>query len=133
MAGRLLIVDDAMLMRMKIRQIAEDAGWDVAGEAGDGEQAVAMYADLAPDMVTMDMVMPRMGGLEALSAIRAADPAARVVMVSAVNQKERLRACIDAGALDFIVKPFDPARLTAFFAKYDGADHDGAGPDGPAA
>jgi len=116
--NRLLIVDDALIMRMKIRELAEAAGWTVVAEAGDGAVAVAKYKDLKPDLVTLDMVMPRMDGLAALQSIRAMDPDARVVMVSAVNQKEKLKACIAEGAIDFIVKPFQEDRLQAFFSKY---------------
>ena len=118
MSNRLLIVDDALIMRMKIREIAERSGWTVVAEAGDGEAAVEAYAEHRPDLVTLDMVMPKMDGLAALEAIRGGDPKANVVMVSAVNQKEKLRACIAAGAADFIVKPFDPQRLAGFFERY---------------
>ena len=118
MAKRLLIVDDALIMRKRIRDIAEAAGWEVAGEAGNGEEAVAMYDQLAPDLVTLDIVMPQMDGVAALKAVMAADPGARVVMVSAVDQRAKLTECIQSGALDFIVKPFDTARLRSLFDKY---------------
>ena len=114
----LLIVDDAALMRMKIRGVAEEAGWSVAGEAANGIEAVASFHDLRPDLVTMDLVMPRLDGLAALRAIRGEVPDAKIVMVSAVDQKEKLKECIDAGAVDFIVKPFDPDRLREFFERY---------------
>jgi two-component system chemotaxis response regulator CheY len=83
---RLLVVDDAMLMRKIISDLAAEAGWEVAGEARNGAEAVELYAKLRPDLVTMDIVMPRMGGLEALRTIRAGDPDAQVVMVTAVDQ-----------------------------------------------
>jgi len=117
MAKRLLIVDDAMIMRLRIREIAESSGWEIAGEATTGQQAVDSYQTLKPELVTMDIVMPIMDGVEALRAIRALDPLARVCMVSAVNQKEKLTECIQLGAVDFIVKPFDRVRLQSFFEK----------------
>lgn len=116
--NRLLIVDDALIMRMKIREIAEQAGWTVVAEGKNGEDAVQLYAEHAPDLVTLDMVMPRMDGLSALRAIRQSDPEAQVVMVSAVDQKDKLNDCITSGAMDFVVKPFDESRLHDFFKRY---------------
>ena len=115
--GRLLVVDDAMIMRKLIRDVAVEAGWEVAGEASDGAEAVALYEKLRPDLVTMDLVMPIMGGNEALRRIRAADPDARVVVVTALDQKQTLTESIRDGALDFIVKPFDRERIIGFLRK----------------
>jgi len=115
MTNRVLIVDDAMIMRLRIREIAEQAGWEVVGEAATGQQAVDDYSTLKPTLVTMDIVMPTMDGVEALRTIRALDPQARVCMVSAVNQRDKLMECIQLGAIDFIVKPFDKTRLLTFF------------------
>jgi two-component system chemotaxis response regulator CheY len=112
--NRLLIVDDALIMRMKISEVAKRAGWDVVGQACNGQEALHMYQELKPDLVTMDMVMPEVDGLAALEAIRAVAPSARIVMVSAVNQKDKLKRCIELGAIDFIVKPFDPEELKQF-------------------
>ncbi len=123
MAKRLLIVDDALIMRKRIKDIAERAGWEVAGEAADGEEAVEMYRKESPDLVTLDIVMPKMDGVTALKQVLAADPDARVVMISAVDQKEKLSECIGSGAVDFIVKPFDSARLKRFFEKYLAAEN----------
>ncbi len=117
MSRRLLIVDDAMIMRLRIREIAVQAGWDVVGEAVTGEKAVEQFQSLKPDLVTMDIVMPNMDGIAALRAIREIDPIAHVCMVSAINQREKLAECIRLGAIDFIVKPFDSKRLTSFFEK----------------
>ena len=114
---RLLVVDDALLMRRLIRDAALEAGWEVVGEAGDGEAAVALYRSLRPDLVTMDVVMPEMGGLEALRRIRADDPEARVVMITALDQKQTLVESIRDGALDFIVKPFDRGRIVSLLEK----------------
>lgn len=116
--NRLMIVDDALIMRIKIREIALKAGWTIAAEGTNGVEAIRLFGEHHPDLVTLDMVMPEMDGLAALKAIRAQHPAANVVMVSAVNQKEKLRECIAAGAVDFIVKPFDPAQLQSFFERY---------------
>lgn len=118
MAKRLLIVDDAMIMRMRIKDIAKEAGWEIAGEAANGEEAVARYRELRPDLTTLDIVMPKMDGVSALRQLRQEFPAARVVMVSAVDQKEKLTECIRLGVVDFIVKPFDKVRLKTFFEKY---------------
>jgi two-component system chemotaxis response regulator CheY len=114
---RLLIVDDAMLMRKMIRDVAVAAGWEVAGEARNGAEAVALYQRLRPDLVTMDVVMPELGGLDALRQIRAADPAAQVVMITALDQKQTLMESIRAGAIDFIVKPFERGRILGLLSK----------------
>ena len=116
--NRLMIVDDALIMRMKIKDIAHEAGWTVVAEAQNGAEAVALFQQHQPDLVTLDMVMPELDGLAALRAIRQSNPDAQVVMVSAVNQKDKLNDCITSGAVDFIVKPFDPIRLKAFFERY---------------
>jgi two-component system chemotaxis response regulator CheY len=117
MSNRLLIVDDAMIMRLRIREIAIQAGWKVVGEAASGNQAVEMFRSLKPDLVTMDIVMPSMDGVEALRTIREEEPTARVCMVSAVNQRDKLAECIRLGAIDFIVKPFEKVQLLSLFEK----------------
>jgi two-component system chemotaxis response regulator CheY len=117
MNTRLLIVDDAMIMRLRIREIAVQAGWEIVGEAANGTQAVDLYRQLKPDLVTMDIVMPEMDGVEALRTIREEDSTARVCMVSAVNQREKLSECIRLGAIDFIVKPFEKTQLVSLFEK----------------
>jgi two-component system chemotaxis response regulator CheY len=108
---RVLVVDDAMLMRKILRDVATEAGWEVAGEARNGAEAVELYRRLRPDLVTMDVVMPTMGGLEALRQIRGEDPEAQVVMVTALDQKQTLMESIRDGAIDFIVKPFERERI----------------------
>ena len=112
-----MIVDDALIMRKRIKEIAQKAGWEVAGEAADGAEALQMHQELRPDLTTMDIVMPKMDGVAALRAVRAQDATAQVVMVSAVDQREKLAECVRLGAIDFIVKPFDPANLLKFFEK----------------
>ena len=116
MSKRVLIVDDQLIARMMIKEAATEAGWEVAGEAADGEDAVTQYQQLTPDLVTMDMVMPKMDGLVALEQILRFDPHARVIMISAVNQKPQLTRAIALGANDFIVKPFDRDRLVDMFS-----------------
>lgn len=115
--NRVLIVDDSLIMRRRISEIAAQSGWMIAGEARNGEEAVAMYQQEKPNLVTMDIVMPKMDGVAALRQIMSLDADARVVMISAVNQKEKLAECITAGAIDFIVKPFDKSELQNFFKK----------------
>ena len=116
--NRLMIVDDSLIMRMKIKEIATKAGWEVIAEAADGAEAVKLYEQHHPELVTLDMVMPEMDGLTALQTIRAQHPEAQVVMVSAIDQKAKLNQCILSGALDFIVKPFDEDRLSTLFLRY---------------
>jgi two-component system chemotaxis response regulator CheY len=113
---RLLVVDDALIMRTMIKDVARAAGWEIAGEATTGADAVRRYRELRPDLVTLDIVMPEMDGVEALRTIRAEDPEARIVMVSAVDQRAKLAECIGLGAHDFIVKPFDREVLRSLFA-----------------
>jgi two-component system, chemotaxis family, chemotaxis protein CheY len=108
---RLLVVDDALFMRKIIRGVASEAGWEIAGEAANGEEAVTLYEQLKPDLVTLDLVMPIMGGLEALRRIREFDPEAQIIVVTALDQKQALMDSIRDGALDFIVKPFERQRV----------------------
>lgn len=115
--NRLLIVDDALFMRKLIADVATEAGWEIAGEASNGAEAVDLYARLRPDLVTMDVVMPVMSGLDALRRIREADPSARVVMVTALDQKPTLMESIQSGAYDFIVKPFERERILHLLRK----------------
>lgn len=103
---KVLIVDDAAFMRMAIRNIIEKNGFTVVGEAENGAAAVTKYKELKPDLVTMDITMPEMTGIEALKAIMAFDPEARIVMVSAMGQQSLVMEAIMSGAKSFIVKPF---------------------------
>jgi two-component system chemotaxis response regulator CheY len=108
----ILIVDDAEFMRVMLRDICTDMNLDVVGEAADGEQAVAMYGNLKPDVVLLDITMPELDGTEALQRILATDPDAQVVMITALGQKEQVLSAIKHGARDFIIKPFDQERVT---------------------
>jgi two-component system, chemotaxis family, chemotaxis protein CheY len=119
---RLLVVDDALFMRKMICGVAAEAGWQVVGEACNGVEAVSLYQQHRPDLVTMDLVMPIMGGLEALRQIRAGDPNAKVVVVTALDQKQSLMDSIRDGAIDFIVKPFERERVLALLAKLERAE-----------
>jgi two-component system, chemotaxis family, chemotaxis protein CheY len=103
---RVLIVDDAAFMRMAIKNILEKNGFEVVGEAEDGQAAVQKYMELKPDLVTMDITMPEMNGLDALKSIIQFDPKAKVIMVSAMGQDKMVMESIMCGAKSFIVKPF---------------------------
>ncbi|KYD09414.1 response regulator [Caldibacillus debilis] len=111
MAYRILVVDDAAFMRMMIKDILVKNGYQVVGEAADGKQAVEKYKELQPDLVTMDITMPEMDGIAALKEIRSFDPDAKVVMCSAMGQQAMVIDAIQAGAKDFIVKPFQADRV----------------------
>lgn len=106
-----LIADDAAFMRMMIKNILSEAGYEIAGEAENGAVAVTKYKELKPDLTTMDITMPEMDGIAALKEIRDLDPSARVVMCSAMGQQSMVIESIQAGAKDFIVKPFQPDRV----------------------
>jgi two-component system, chemotaxis family, chemotaxis protein CheY len=105
--ARVLIVDDAAFMRRVLRDIIEDAGHEVVNEAATGEEGLELYRSLKPDLVTLDLVMPGEGGKAALKAILDHDPQARVIVVSAVGQKDDMEAALKAGASDFLIKPFE--------------------------
>ncbi len=111
--ARILVADDASFMRMMIREIVEDDGHEVVGEASDGSEAVDMYRELHPDIVTMDIVMPRRSGIDAVRGIIEVDPSARIVMCSALGQETLVSESLEAGACDFIVKPFKPDAVLA--------------------
>lgn len=108
---RVLIVDDAAFMRMMLKNILTKSGFEVAGEAANGNEAVERYKDLLPDLVTMDITMPEMDGLQALKAIKAIDPKAKIIMASAMGQQSMVIEAIQSGAIDFIVKPFNEERV----------------------
>lgn len=118
--ARILIVDDAVFMRTVLRNILEEAGHDVVAEASTGEAAVDAYKEHAPGLVTMDLVMPGEGGLAALRRILEADPEARVVVVSAVGQQADVEAAVEAGALDFLVKPFEKGTVVQTISRIAG-------------
>lgn len=108
MKTKVLLVDDAKFMRMILKGILQEADFEVVGEASNGEEAIKMYQDIRPDLVTMDIVMPGMTGVEVVRRIKEIDPVAKVLMVSAMGQQTLVAESIEAGACDFIVKPFVP-------------------------
>jgi two-component system, chemotaxis family, chemotaxis protein CheY len=111
--ARILVADDASFMRQIIREILESDGHEIVAEASDGIQAVEEWKKHHPELVTMDIVMPRRSGIDAVRAIVAADPTARVVMCSALGQETLVTEALQAGASDFIVKPFKPDAVLA--------------------
>jgi two-component system chemotaxis response regulator CheY len=102
-----------MIIRELIKEAAAEAGFEVVGEATNGREAVERFTELRPDVVTLDLVMPQYDGLHALEGILAADPGARVVVVSALEQTTILKEAFRKGASDFITKPFDKKLLVA--------------------
>jgi two-component system chemotaxis response regulator CheY len=111
MSRTVLVVDDAIFMRTMIGDILKQAGFEVVGEASSGVEAVQKYKELKPDLVTMDIVMPDMGGIDAVREIIKEDPDAKVLMCSAMGQQGLVVEAIQAGARDFVVKPFQPSRV----------------------
>ena len=111
MGRKVLVVDDAAFMRMMLKDILVKNDFEVAGEAENGNVAVAAYQKVKPDIVTMDITMPEMNGIEAVKAIKAIDPESKIIMVSAMGQQPMVIEAIQAGATDFIVKPFQPDRV----------------------
>lgn len=109
--AKVLIVDDAAFMRMMVKDILEKNGFEVIGEASNGAIAVELYKRERPDVVTMDITMPDMDGIQAVKAIKEFDPSAKVVMCSAMGQQSMVMDAIKAGAKDFIVKPFQADRV----------------------
>jgi two-component system, chemotaxis family, chemotaxis protein CheY len=111
MKPTVLVCDDALFMRAMVGDILREAGYDVVGEAETGADAVEKYKALKPQLVTMDIVMPGMGGIDAVRAITKADPQARILMCSAMGQQALVVEAIQAGARDFVVKPFQAGRV----------------------
>jgi two-component system chemotaxis response regulator CheY len=106
-----LICDDAVVMRMMIKAILTKAGYEVVGEAQNGAVAVEMYRELEPALVTMDMIMPELDGINAVKQIIASDPGARIVMCTSMGQQQLVVDAIKAGAKGFVTKPFQPPKL----------------------
>lgn len=109
--GRILIVDDTLFMRTLLKNILFSGGHTIVGEAENGEEAIARYQELKPDLVTMDVVMPKMNGIDALKGIRAVDPNAKVVMCTAVGQEQMVKLAVKSGAKGYIVKPFQAPKV----------------------
>jgi two-component system chemotaxis response regulator CheY len=117
MKARTLVADDASFMREMIREIIEPEGFDVVAEAGDGTDAVTAFKEHSPDIITMDIVMPKMSGIEAVKEIIRLDPGAKIVMCSALGQEALVMEALKAGASDFIVKPFKPDAVVVTLRK----------------
>lgn len=111
MKKKILVVDDAPIMRLIIKDTLMTSGYDVVGEAANGKEAVEKYEELMPDLVTMDIIMPEMDGVQALKLIREAHSDAKIIVISAIDQRESLMEAIKAGASDYIIKPFEPDRV----------------------
>jgi len=111
MTLRVLIVDDALFMRNMLKDICVRAGFEVVAEGDNGEAALELFREHRPDLVTMDIVMPKRSGIEALQDIMVEDPQAKVVMVSALGQDSLVLEAVEAGARDFIVKPFKEEKV----------------------
>lgn len=111
MSCNVMIVDDAAFMRATLKDVISKGGFDVVGEAVNGKDAIDKYQKLNPDIVTMDITMPEMDGLEALKAIVGMNAKAKVIMVSAIGQQANVLEAVKTGAKDFIVKPFQPDRV----------------------
>lgn len=108
---KILFVDDSSFMRTILKGIVLKEPYVLAGEASNGREAVELFKELKPDLVTMDIVMPELDGIEAVKQIRALDPEAKIIMVSAMGQQSMVIDSIQAGARDFIIKPFQPSRV----------------------
>ena len=111
--AKILMVDDSRTSRKLLRSILEEGGHEVIGEAKDGQEGVKQYQSLKPDVVTMDITMPVLDGIEALKMIKAMHSDSKVVMVTAAGQKSKVMECIKAGADEFITKPFDNREIIA--------------------
>lgn len=111
MGKRILVVDDAMFMRMMLKNILTKNGYEVCGEAANGQEAIDKYIELRPDLVLLDITMPKMDGITALKEIKKIDPQAVVVMCSAMGQQGMVIDAIQGGAIDFIIKPFQEDRV----------------------
>lgn len=115
--ARILVVDDALYVRADLTRLLEEHGHTVVGQAEDGRQALERFEELKPDVVTMDISMPVMDGIEALRLILLGYPDARVIMCSASKQRGNIVDALRAGARDYVIKPFDPARVIAAVEK----------------
>ncbi len=115
---KVLVVDDAAFVRAMLKRLIEDNGFVVSGEAENGEEALRAYRSLRPDLVIMDITMPLMDGLEATKKIVSFDPKAKIVIVSARGEKPMVIKAIEAGAQDFIVKPFEVPRVVKTLNKF---------------
>lgn len=117
MSKSVLVVDDAAFMRMMIKDILSKNGYSVVGEAENGAVAIEKFRELKPDLVTMDITMPEMDGISAVKEIKKIEPTAKIIMCSAMGQQAMVIDAIQAGAKDFVVKPFQPERVLEAVSK----------------
>ena len=115
--ARILVVDDAAFMRRMVIDVLQNGGHEIVGEAGNGNEALARFQELKPDVMTLDITMPEKDGLTALREIIAYDPSAKVVMCSALSQESKVLEAVKAGAKDFIAKPFQAQRVLSAIEK----------------
>ncbi|MBT9777827.1 response regulator [Clostridium sp. MCC353] len=111
MDKKILVVDDALFMRAMLKKILKEGGFNHILEALDGDEACSIYEEERPDLVLMDISMPKLNGIEALKRIREMNPQALVIMCSAVGQEAMIVEALEAGALEFIIKPFKPEHI----------------------
>ena len=122
--ARILIVDDSIVMRKNLRTILEKAGHRIVGEAVNGRQAITMYEELKPDVVTMDISMPIMKGVDAVKEIVTADPEAKIIMISALNQKQMVFSALKNGAKHYIIKPIEPTNVLSIIHEVLNEEHE---------
>lgn len=115
--AKILVCDDSAFMRMMLKRILIENGHEVVGEAGDGRQAVQLFRQFKPDLITMDITMPKMDGIEAVKIIHDENPLVRIIMVTAIGQRSVITEALKAGASDFIVKPFEAGQVMETIAK----------------
>ena len=115
--ARVLVCDDSAFMRMMLKKLLVENGHDVVAEASDGMEAVQFHRQYKPDITTMDITMPKIEGIQAVRLIREEEPLARIIMVTAIGQRAIITEAIEAGAADFIVKPFEPAKVLETISK----------------
>ena len=116
--GRIMIVDDSRISRKVLKNLLEGNGHIIVGEAGNGIDALKLYDELNPDLVTMDITMPGMDGIECLEKLREKHPDAKVMMITAAGQKEKMLEAIKLGCVDYVLKPFEEETLRQIVAKH---------------
>lgn len=119
MGLKVIIVDDSVFMRNMLKKFITEAGAEIVGEAGDGKEAVDKYNQLKPDVVFLDIVMPNVSGIDALKTIRSADTNVKIVMCTSTGQEMIVNEAVEAGASDFVVKPFSKEDITGIIQKYN--------------
>lgn len=114
---KVLIVDDSQFLRNRLKEILEKNGFEVVGIAQNGLEALSQYEKLKPDLVTLDIIMPQINGLETLKKLRAVDPAAAIVIITSFSSQDSVKDCMQAGAKGYILKPFDEKKVVEAFQK----------------